>query len=94
MLNSIAGIYMSLITAMPSAQTLLFSSPSVTEAAVAPEDHHAPTVHVVTQASGLNGHAFCKPVSPDDLQSRRVAFGTETHGKNIKCTMIYSTCNW
>jgi len=38
MLNSIAGIYMSLITAMPSAQTLLLSFPSVTAEAAAPRD--------------------------------------------------------
>lgn len=43
MLNSIAGIYMSLIAAMPSAQTLLLSFPSVTEAAAAPQDCRAPS---------------------------------------------------
>lgn len=52
-------------------------------------------VHMVIQALGLNDHARCKPVSGDsDLQSRRVAFGGETRGKNIGHTMIYGTFNW
>lgn len=69
MLNSIAGIYMSLIAAMPSAQTLLLSFPSVTEAAAAPEFIWefiaVPPVHLVVQASGLDDHVCWKPVSGD-----------------------------
>lgn len=53
---------MSLITAMPSAQRLLLSFPSVTEAAAAAEDCRT-LVHVVIQALGLNDQACWKPIS-------------------------------
>lgn len=75
MLNSIAGIYMSLITCNAIGPNTPLSFPSLAEAAVAPKDHHAPSPMVV-QASGLNGQLCPQPFSRTEIC--RVAFSEGT----------------